>query len=150
MLQYLKKSYLYLVSLPDRWYPFGSEIEGKWVRGQQSYAQAVERAFAKYGPGRLGYKLTIYRETCHFVGSIIFIFCATVLSKDLFGSETALYVLLGAAILALSFQEFYVHPKHWHQKARKGLFDWFSWTVPVAIYFVRFGSAFAFLDIFRS
>lgn len=146
----LKKLYLYLVTLPDRWYPFASEIEGKWVRGQRSYTDAVERAIATYGPGRLGYKLTLYRESCHFVGSIIFIFCATLISKNVLGSEKALYVLLGTAIIALSFQEFYVHPKHWHQKARKGIFDWFSWTLPVLIYVVRFGSAFAFLDIFRS
>ena len=103
----LKKLYLYLVTLPDRWYPFASEIEGKWVRGQRSYTDAVERAIATYGPGRLGYKLTLYRESCHFVGSIIFIFCATLISKNLLGSEKALYVLLGTAIIALSFQEFY-------------------------------------------
>ena len=126
------------MTLPDRLYPFRNEIEGKWVRGQRSYEQAVKQALEKYGLGRLGYKLMLYRETFHFLGSILFIVSATIISKNLFGSDAALYVLLLAAIVALAFQEFYVHPKSYGQKARKGIADWLVWVAPMVIYLLLF------------
>lgn len=134
MFQHLKACYLYLITVPDRLYPFASEIEGQWVRGSESYSRSVAKAFEQYGSGRLGYKLTLYRETFHFVGSVLFIFTAAVLSENFLGSEIALYVLLGAAVLALSVQEFYVHPKHWEQHTGKSITDWFSWILPMMIY----------------
>jgi hypothetical protein len=75
-----------------------------------------------------------YRELLHFLGSILFIVSATLISEDLFGSEIALYVLLGAAIIALSYQEFYLHPKLYKQHVRKGLIDWFTWVMPMVTY----------------
>jgi hypothetical protein len=134
MLQQLKIYYEYLLTIPDRLYPFASEIEGRWVRGKESYARSVAAAFERYGRGRLGYKLTLYRDTFHFIGSVLFITAAAILSNIFLGSEMALYVLLGAAVLALSFQEFYVHPKHWEQHVDKSVLDWFSWIVPMMIY----------------
>ena len=138
MREVIRKSYVFLVTLPDRLYPFKSEIEGQWVRGQRSYEQAVNQALEKYGLGRLGYKLMLYRETFHFLGSILFILWATAISKILFGSDIALYVLLIAAILALAVQEFYIHPKSYGQHARKGVADWLVWVVPMVAYLLFF------------
>jgi hypothetical protein len=132
------KTYQYLVTLPDRLYPFKNEVEGESVRGRRSYEQAVNRALERYGLGRLGYKLMLYRETFHFLGSLLFIIFATVVARDLFGSETALYVLLAAAVLALTFQEFYVHPRSYGQHTKKGITDWSVWVVPMVIYLLLF------------
>jgi len=129
-----KKTYGFFLTLPDRFYPFSCKVGGRWVRGRRSYERAAARAFKVYGLGRLGYKLTLYRETFHFIGSILFIMSATFLSKNFFGSEAALYVLLWTAIAALSFQEFYVHPKKYGQRAKKGVIDWLTWVVPIALY----------------
>lgn len=138
MKEAIRKSYTFIVTLPDRLYPFKNEIEGKWVRGQRSYEQAVNRALEQYGLGRLGYKLMLYRETFHFLGSILFIVSATFISKQLFGSDIALYVLLAAAVIALAFQEFYVHPKNYGQHTRKGVADWLVWVAPMVVYLVFF------------
>jgi hypothetical protein len=128
-------SYHFLLTVPDRLYPFRREIEGKWVRGQRSYEAAVNDALQKYGLGRLGYKLMLYRETFHFLGSLIFMVVSTLVARDLFGSDAALYVLLIIAVMALSFQEFYLHPKTYGQHAGKGVADWLVWVVPIAVYF---------------
>ena len=130
--------YFYFITLPDRLYPFKSQIEGQWVRGERSYEAAVDAALEKYGLGRLGYKLMFYRETFHFLGSLLFIGFATLLAKRLLGSEAALYALFGAAILALSYQEFYLHPREFGQHARKGITDWLVWVVPMVIYLFLF------------
>ncbi len=125
------------MTIPDRFYPFGSKIDGEWVRGRRSYERAVKQAIRKYGLGRIGYKLVLYREVFHLIGSILFIIFATLVSKEFFGSDAALYVLLGAAIVALAFQEFYVHPKHFGQHARKGIADYLVWVVPMLVYIFR-------------
>ena len=119
----VKKTYAYVLTLPDRLYPFSCNIGGHWVRGRRSYERAVALALRRYGVGRLGYRLTLYRETFHFTGSLLFIFLAAWLSKNFFGSEGALYVLLASAIVALSYQEFYLHPKRYGQHLRKGIAD---------------------------
>jgi len=130
----LKNTYAYFITLPDRLYPFACEVEGQWVRGRRSYEQALNRAIDTYGLGRLGYKLSLYRGVFHFIGSILFIFLATLISKTFFGSETALYVLFCAAIAALTYQEFYLHPKRYGQHLKKGVADWLTWVIPVVIY----------------
>lgn len=129
--------YWFLVSIPDRLYPFRNEIKGEFVRGRRSYELAVKRAQRALGKGKLGIKLGLYREVYHLIGSILFILFATLVARDFFGSETALYVLLGAAILALGYQEFWVHPKHFGQHARKGVADWLVWVVPMLIYIFK-------------
>lgn len=129
----LAHTYEYLVTLPDRSYPFACEVEGRWVRGRRSYEAAVARAIDAYGMGRLGFKLELYRQTFHFLGSIIFIAFATILSERLFGSEVALYILFLAAIAALSFQEFYLHPRQYGQQTTKGVIDWLTWVTPIVV-----------------
>ena len=131
-----KKLYLYLESIPDRLYPFTSEIEGRFVRGRESYKKAVETAVKKYGPNSLGYKLQFYRGAWHFLGSVLFIVIATLVSQKLFGSEIALYILLGTAIVALFIQEFFSHPARFQQRRLKNFTDWLTWVVPMVLYVI--------------
>lgn len=132
----LKRLYLYCESIPDRLYPFTSEIEGRFVRGRESYKKAVEHAINTYGPNRLGLKLQFYRGAWHFIGSVLFIVFSTLISQKLFGSEVALYVLLGAAILALFVQEFFSHPVRFQQSRKKSVADWLTWVVPMVLYVI--------------
>lgn len=136
----IKKTYAYLVTLPDRLYPFSCEVEGEMVRGQRSYEQARARAEDKHGEGSLGHWLMLYRQVCHFIGSVILIFAATLFSQDLFDSNTAMYLLLGTAIVAIGYQEFYVHPREYGQETGKGVTDWLVWAVPMIAYiaYVKF------------
>lgn len=132
--QALRRFYEYCESIPDRLYPFTSNIEGKFVRGYTSYKQTVERAKEKYGPNALGYRIEFYRAAWHFVGSVMLIIASTFIAKHLFGSETALYVLLVTAIVALFIQEFISHPSRYNQPMRKNFTDWLVWTLPVVAY----------------
>lgn len=126
--------YAFFITLPDRFYPFANEINGRRIRGMRSYKKAVTRALRKNGVGRLGYKLIMYRQAFHFIGSIIFITLATILSDRLLGSEAALYFLLFVAIAALTYQEFYLHPRRYGQHFRKGAVDWLVWVTPILVY----------------
>lgn len=132
--------YEFLQQIPDRLYPFSVNIEGKVVRGKQAYVNAITVAFATYGPHRLGYKLMVYRGMFHFLGSVFFIVCSALLSRELFGSEIAFYILIGIAIGALSFQEFYLHSKHYQQPRIKTVTDWLTWIIPMVgyIFFINF------------
>jgi len=138
IVSFFKTLYANIVALPDHLYPFACEIEGRIVRGRRSYEQAVKSAFKINGEGRFGYKLLLYRESFHFIGALLFIISAGLISKTLFGSDVALYVLLGAAILTLSFQEFYVHPRRYGQRSQKGIADWFTWVFPMVGYILLF------------
>lgn len=122
------------MTLPDRFYPFANEVNGRRIRGIRSYKKAVACALQKNGVGRLGYKLMVYRQIFHFIGSILFIIFATLVSKEIFGSEVSLYFLLVTAIVALTYQEFYVHPRRYGQRIRKSLLDWFFWVIPMLVY----------------
>lgn len=132
------KPYTFLVTIPDRLYPFTSYVEGKRVRWKRSYDHTLAEVRSQMGNGHYGYKLLAYRELFHFVGALLFITVATVVSHDLFGSDTALLVLFVAAVLAISYQEFYVHPRHYHQLWNKSMLDWATWVVPIGLYFFLF------------
>ncbi|OGG41752.1 hypothetical protein A2837_00860 [Candidatus Kaiserbacteria bacterium RIFCSPHIGHO2_01_FULL_46_22] len=134
MQEFFRKIYDFFETLPDRLYPFASEIEGRWVRGRRSYLHALNHAVLTYGPHRFGYKLTVYRATFHFLGAVLFIIFAALISQKLLGSEAALYVLLGAAIVALFLQEFHFHPKRYGQSRQKGVIDWLTWVIPMVVY----------------
>jgi hypothetical protein len=138
MKAFLKKMYLFVESLPDRLYPFTCEIEGKIVRGRASYHKAVDRAMEKYGPNNLGYSLIFYRGIFHVTGAILFISAAGLISRELFGSEVALYVLMVAAAGSLFAQEFYWHPRRFHQMRHKSYIDWFGWVIPMVAYVMFF------------
>ena len=64
--------YHWLVTIPDKLYPFRTEVEGRWVRGIRAYNATLARYQRKYGIGHYGYKLVAYRHVlsshrCHLV-----------------------------------------------------------------------------------
>lgn len=124
-----------LVILPDRLYPFKTEIEGQWVRGIRSYNATLARYQRIYGAGRYGFRLDAYRQLFHLVGSILFLIFAAYVSQALFASANALYAFLIAAVVLISFQEFYLHRRMYQQLWRKGIIDWLAWCIPMGIYF---------------
>lgn len=130
----IKQFYLFLESIPERLYPFASEIEGRWERGINSYKVSLEKAWKEYGDGRNGYKINVYRSTCHMIGSIFFLIFATLISNHLLGSENALYVMVAVAISLIFLQEFFSHPKRYSQLLHKSFLDWFTWAIPMLIY----------------
>jgi hypothetical protein len=134
MRDWLHKIHLFLESIPDRLYPFTSEIEGTFVRGRASYQRSMQRAFVQYGPNRLGYRLIFYRSIFHIIGSIIFILVATAFSEYWFGNEVAVVTFLVTAMVALFVQEFFVHPKRYGQSLKKSFADWLTWAVPMMLY----------------
>ncbi len=126
--------YPFLVTIPDRLYPFRAEVEGKMVRGKKAYDLALLRARRKLGPGRLGYKVLAYRQACHLIGALMLIIVSTLVAQDVFGSAIALYTLLSLAMLGVTFQEFYLHPKYYGQLWKKSLADWAVWVSPIAFF----------------
>lgn len=132
-----KRSGLYhaLVVLPDRLFPFKTEVEGQWVRGIRSYNARLAHYQMVYGAGKYGFKLNAYRQLFHFLGSIAFLLIAAYISQLYFGGTQAMVTLLSAAVGLVSFQEFYLHRRMYQQLWRKGIIDWLSWCVPIGIYF---------------
>lgn len=124
-----------LVVLPDHVYPFKTEVQGQWVRGVRSYNTTLARYQRKYGVGHYGYKLGTYRQIFHLAGSILFLVVAAYLSQYFFGGIDAIYVFLVAAVLLISFQEFYLHRRMYQQLWKKGIIDWIAWCTPIGIYF---------------
>jgi len=130
----LKRFYHFLETLPERLYPFASEIEGRWERGINSYKSTLEKAKEKYGEGKHGYRIIMYRSTWHVFGSIIFLILATIISERLFGHEIALYIMVGIAIVLIFLQEFFSHTKRYDQLPYKSFLDWFTWAIPMLFY----------------
>lgn len=132
-----KHSGLYhtLVCLPDFCYPFKTEIEGQWVRGMRSYNATLARYQKQYGAGKYGFKLNAYRQGFHLAGSVLFLVVAAYLSQSFFGGERAMYAFLVAAVVLISFQEFYLHRRMYQQLWKKGLVDWLAWCTPIIFYF---------------
>lgn len=124
-----------LVCLPDRCYPFKTEVQGQWVRGIRSYNATLARYQKKYGSGRYGFKLDAYRQLFHLAGSILFLISAAYLSEQFFKTSDAMYVFLATAVMLISFQEFYLHRRIYEQLWKKGIIDWFVWCIPLGIYF---------------
>lgn len=121
--------------IPDRMYPFKTDIEGQWVRGLRSYNATLAAYQAKYGIGHYGVKLDAYRQVFHLIGSILFLVVAAFLSQHFFGGANAVYAFLAAAVALISFQEFYLHRRMYQQLWRKGITDWLAWVVPMGVYF---------------
>ncbi len=127
--------YRSLVMLPDQLFPFQTEVEGQWVRGIRSYNATLARYQRMYGAGHYGYKLGAYRQFFHLAGSVLYLIAAADLSRTFFGSTAALYVFLAAALLLITFQEFYLHRRMYRQLWRKSFVDWLAWCIPIGIYF---------------
>ena len=126
--------YRALVTLPDRLYPFKTEVQGQWVRGIRSYNATFDRYQKAYGIGSYGFKLDAYRQIFHLAGSILFLAAAAYVSQSLLGKSDAIYALLVAAVLLISFQEFYLHRRMYRQLWTKGVIDWLAWCAPIGLY----------------
>lgn len=135
MKEKIRTLYLFIQTIPDRLYPFTSDIEGKYVRGRESYKQAMKESFEKYGPNNFGFKLTFYRSTFHLLGSVVSIILAAFISQRFFGSEIALYIMMILMITGIFVQEFYWQPKQLGQLRYKSIIDSLTWVVPVVLYF---------------
>lgn len=130
----LSKIYHFVATIPDRVYPFSVEIEGERVRWQAAYDEALSTFQKEYGYGRYGVRLIAYRGIFHVIGSSLFILFATLVTQELFDTNTALYTLLIMAIIALGYQELVVQKRTLGQHFLHSVFDWFSWVIPMAIY----------------
>ncbi len=126
--------YQFVVTIPDRIYPFAEEIEGQKVRFRRAYDHALARIQTERGYGSYGAWLITYRSVCHVVGAILFIGVSTFVSQQLFGSDVALYILLILASFALIFQEFYLQPQSHGQMKFHSAVDLMSWVVPFGVY----------------
>ncbi|HWH07389.1 MAG TPA: hypothetical protein VNU47_02620 [Candidatus Paceibacterota bacterium] len=136
MIRRFQAVYGFFITLPNRLYPFALEIEGKRVRGRIAYEEALARIRAIKGPDNYGYTILMYRQLFHFLGAVFFILLATFLAHAFFHGEAALLVLMVAAILAITYQEFYLHPRYYRQHLPKSVSDWLTWVVPISIYTV--------------
>ncbi len=126
--------YSFVVTIPDRIYPFASYIDGEKVRWRRSYEYTLAQIQERFGVGRYGMRLGAYREICHIAGSAFFILSATFISKTVFGDETALPALFIFAMIVITWQEFVLQPRTNNQHLVKGIADWMSWAVPIGAY----------------
>lgn len=134
MLQHYLGFYSFWITLPNRFYPFSCLVEGKRVRGRAAYDAVLKRIQEARGEGSYSYALIAYRQVFHVLGAILFISLSALISHRLFGGEVALYVLLAAAALMITVQEFYLHPRYYHQHLPKSVSDWLAWVVPMGTY----------------
>lgn len=126
--------YNYCVTIPDRFYPFSEEVNGEKVRWRSAYDQALARIQQEYGYGHYGPMLVTYRGVFHVVGAILFILFSVLVSRELVGSDGALYLLFSFVAAGILYQEMYVQ-KHTHgQLLFHSFVDWFSWIIPMVIY----------------
>lgn len=132
--KYASRLYSFFITLPERLYPFSCIVEGKRVRFRRAYQEILREVRERLGDGHYGARLFAYREVFHVMGAFLFILFAGLVSKELFGSDIALYVLLGAAFLAITFQEFYLQPRTLGQLRTKSVTDWLSWVVPFSAF----------------
>lgn len=130
--------YYFCVTFPERVYPFASKIRGERVRWQRSYEHTIKQIEKQFGKGRYGIKLSVYRELCHIFGSALFILAATLISNLVWGSTALLPAMFFAAMLAITYQEFYFHPRHYEQRFGKSVVDWASWVIPLYLYLLIF------------
>lgn len=130
----LADPYHFIVTFPDRVYPFANEVGGKWVRGVRSYNRALERAFRRNGYGHYGFSLGFYRFVFHIIGAFIVLALATFIAHRLFGGRVAIGVLLALAMLFITYQEFVLQRRAYKQLWRKGVLDWLTWCVPLAFW----------------
>ncbi len=126
--------YHFIVTFPDRVYPFSSYVDGEWVRWRRSYEHSLAQIQETLGVGRYGMRLGIYRELFHILGAAVVIGGGTILSQLLVGSDRALPLVFLLAMLVITYQEFVLQPRTYQQRFGKGITDWFSWGMPLVAY----------------
>lgn len=130
--------YHFLVTFPDRMYPFATIVSGKRVRWSRSYEQRLALIQKRLGAGHYGFRLCAYRTLFHILGAGIIIAGGTLLSKAVWGSDAALPVLFILAMLVITYQEFVLQPRTYEQRLSKGVLDWISWGAPLWFYLFYF------------
>lgn len=130
--------YHFIVTFPDRVYPFATLIDGERVRWRRSYEKRLLDIQKRYGVGRYGLKLGAYRELCHVLGAGILIIGGTFISRAFLGNDAALPAMFLLAMVVITYQEFVLQPRTYQQRLGKGVVDWFSWATPIALYFFFF------------
>lgn len=130
--------YHFLVTFPDRVFPFATLINDKRVRGRRSYEYRLNLIQEQLGKGRYGLRLSAYREVFHVIGAGLVILLGTLVSQALWGSDVALPVLFILAMLVITYQEFVLQPRTYEQHLTKGLVDWVSWVAPLGFYLFYF------------
>ena len=125
--------YHFVVTIPDKVYPFKNYIGGRWVRGERSYDAAIDRAYRKYGTGDCGLPILLYREFFHFIGSLGIIYFASLVAYNYFGGWSLLAFVFALAALFLTYQEFILQRRIYRQRWSKAVADWLVWCVPMVL-----------------
>jgi hypothetical protein len=131
----LKKFHDYLITFPERLYPF-SEVtsEGKLVSGEAAYLALAEKNKALFGDAYdwRSPKLLLWRQLFHFLASVFLVMVAHLMFVHLsFFNGFAFLVLV---TIAVAVQEFYLHPHYYGQKMQKGIIDFTAWMLPILLY----------------
>lgn len=133
----LKKFYDYLITFPERLYPF-TEVTagGKKLTGEKAYEylalknkEKFDDAYSLQSP-----KLLIWREFFHLSGSIFCVLIAHLMFRHM--SFFNGFAFLGFVIFCIALQEFYLHPHYYGQKFQKGIIDFTVWMVPIFLYII--------------
>lgn len=135
LLTMFKKIYNYLLTIPDRLYPFRViNDEGVILFGQSAYDYEMKRNRRLFGYEftMRSPKVFVYREVFHLLASIFLVYVAHILGKN-FGTLNGIAFII-LIVTSISFQEFYIHPKYYHQRTVKTITDWVVWMVPVLVY----------------
>jgi len=130
----LKKFYEYLLTFPERLYPFTEEVEGKKVTGERAYKIVYSRNERLYGDAYSlqSPKLLLWREAFNFGGSIFLVIIAHLMFIHL--SFLNGFVFLVLVVLCVAVQEFYLQPNYYKQKTQKGIIDFVVWMFPIFLY----------------
>jgi hypothetical protein len=126
--------YHFIVTFPDRVYPFASMIDGQRVRWTRSYEHRLEELQKRIGKGRYGFRLCVYRGFFHVVGAGLVILLGALVTRYVWGSEAALPAVFLLAMGVITYQEFVLQPRTYEQRMSKGVVDWFSWMAPLGLY----------------
>jgi hypothetical protein len=134
MWEVLKKIHDYLITFPERLYPFSEELEGQKITGEKAYKLLALKNKNKYGDAYSlsSPKLLLWRQVFHVAGSIVLILISDYLFRNVSFFNGLLF--LGFFIFVIFIQEFYLHPYYYEQKMKKSVIDFLAWILPIIIY----------------
>lgn len=75
-----------------------------------------------------------WRAVLHVACSLVVIGGSHILGL-MYGHDVPRYTFI-VLVIVITYVEFYLHPKIYHQKLLKGIVDWCSWIVPFVLYFL--------------
>jgi hypothetical protein len=132
-----KKFYDYLITFPERLYPFTEKTKaGEKLTGERAYKLVAKKnieihedAYSLKSP-----KLLLWRAVFHLGGSIALVFIADQMIKNM--SFFNGFALLVFVVFCIALQEFYFQPQYYNQKLQKGIIDFATWMLPILLYIV--------------